>query len=117
MLLGGDRDQRFGLVLTLRTEELSGDVDGLAADDDDLLSVQELLGDSAGKTTKEMALAVDDDLAGNVSLRNSRKVAEAMRGCGSTRRQAAVGLRRTTGSKVDMSRVVDGVVQRTVGVA
>lgn len=52
----------IGLLLTLRTEEFSRDVDGFAADNDDLLSVQELLGDGAGKTTKKMALAVDDDL-------------------------------------------------------
>ena len=49
-------------MLTLRAEEFSGDVDGLAADDDDLLSVEELLGDDAGETTEEMALAVNDDL-------------------------------------------------------
>lgn len=47
---------------TLRTEELSGDVQGLAADDNDLLAVEELLGDDASKTTQKVALAVNDDL-------------------------------------------------------
>lgn len=47
---------------TLGAEELSRDVEGLAADDDNLLAVQELLGDSAGQTTEQMSLAVNDDL-------------------------------------------------------
>lgn len=47
---------------TLRAEELAGDVEGLAADDDDLLAVEELLGDNAGEAAEEMALAVDNDL-------------------------------------------------------
>lgn len=47
---------------TLGTEELAGDVEGLAADDDDLLAVEELLSNDRGETAKEMTLAVDDDL-------------------------------------------------------
>lgn len=47
---------------TLGTEELSGDVEGLAANDDNLLSVQELLGDGAGQATEQVALAIDDNL-------------------------------------------------------
>ncbi len=47
---------------TLRAEELAGDVQGFATNDDDLLAVEELLGDDARKTTKEMALAINDDL-------------------------------------------------------
>lgn len=47
---------------TLGAEELSRDVDGLAADDDNLLAVQELLGDSAGQATEQVSLAVDNDL-------------------------------------------------------
>lgn len=58
----GRRGCGLGSLLTLCAEELSGDVDGLAADDDDLLAIEELLGDGAGKATEEMALAVDDDL-------------------------------------------------------
>ncbi len=55
---------------TLRAEEFAGDVEGLAADDDDLLAVEELLGDDAGEATEEVALAVDDDLANsNISNR------------------------------------------------
>ena len=47
---------------TLRAEELAGDVEGLTSHDDDLLAVEQLLGDSAGQATKEVSLAVDDDL-------------------------------------------------------
>lgn len=47
---------------TLGAEELSGDVEGLAADDNDLLTAQKLLGDDRGQTTEEMALAINDDL-------------------------------------------------------
>jgi hypothetical protein len=47
---------------TLRAEELAGDVEGLTSHNDDLLAVEQLLGDSAGQTTKEVSLAVDDDL-------------------------------------------------------
>lgn len=47
---------------TLSAEELSRDVEGLAADDNDLLAVQELLGDSAGQATEQVSLAVNDDL-------------------------------------------------------
>jgi hypothetical protein len=58
---GGDRiravDRR-----TLSAEELSRDVEGLAADNNDLLAVQELLGDSAGQATEQVTLSVNDDL-------------------------------------------------------
>lgn len=47
---------------TLSAEELAGDVEGLAADDDNLLAIEELLGDSRGQTTEEVALAVDYNL-------------------------------------------------------
>lgn len=47
---------------TLRAEELSRDVESLAADDNDLLAAQQLLGNNAGKTTEKVALAVNDDL-------------------------------------------------------
>lgn len=57
------RNRRDGCVKrTLSPEELAGDVEGLAADDDDLLAIEKLLGDDAGEATKEMALAIDDDL-------------------------------------------------------
>jgi len=54
-----------GVKRTLRAEELAGDVEGLAADDNDLLAIEELLGDNGGEATKEMALAIDDDLFSN----------------------------------------------------
>lgn len=47
---------------TLSTEELSGDVQGLAADDNDLLAGKQLLGNDACKTTQKVTLAIDDDL-------------------------------------------------------
>lgn len=53
---------------TLRAEELSGDVQGLAADDNNLLAVEELLGDDACETTQKVPLAVNDDLKSPISL-------------------------------------------------
>lgn len=50
------------VVRTLSAEELARDVEGLAADDDDLLAVEELLGDDAGQAAKQVALAIDHDL-------------------------------------------------------
>lgn len=47
---------------TLGAEELSRDVEGLAADDNNLLAFKKLLGDSAGQTTEQVSLAVNDDL-------------------------------------------------------
>jgi hypothetical protein len=55
------------VVLELRAEELAGDVEGLTSHDDDLLTVEQLLGDSAGQTTEEVSFAVDDDLIPNNS--------------------------------------------------
>ena len=47
---------------TLRAEEFARDVKGLATNDNDLLAVEQLLGDNAGQAAKQMALAIDDDL-------------------------------------------------------
>ena len=47
---------------TLGAEELARDVEGLAADDDNLLAVQKLLGHGRGKTAEQMALAINDNL-------------------------------------------------------
>lgn len=58
---------REGVERTLRAEELAGDVEGLTSHDDDLLTVEQLLGDSAGQTTEEVSFAVDDDLFPNNS--------------------------------------------------
>lgn len=51
-----------GTKRTLGAEELSGDVEGLSADNDNLLAVEQLLGDNGGQATQEVALAIDDDL-------------------------------------------------------
>ena len=48
-------------LLTLVSEVGSGDVDVLAANDDDLLSSQQLLGDGCGKATEQVSLSVNDD--------------------------------------------------------
>jgi len=45
---------------TLRAEELARDVQGLASHNDDLLAVEQLLGDRGGQATEEVPLAVDD---------------------------------------------------------
>jgi hypothetical protein len=58
---GGDRIRAVD-GRTLSAEELSRDVEGLAADNNDLLAVQELLGDSAGQATEQVTLSVNDDL-------------------------------------------------------
>lgn len=47
---------------TLGAEELARDVERFAANNDNLLAVQELLGHGGGQATKEVTLAVDDDL-------------------------------------------------------
>lgn len=54
----GDKGKR-----TLGAEELARDVERLAADNDDLLAVKELLGHDTSEATKKVALAIDDDLA------------------------------------------------------
>jgi hypothetical protein len=56
------RHQDVGVERTLRTEELSRDVEGLASHNNDLLAVEELLSHSAGQPTKEVTLAIDRDL-------------------------------------------------------
>lgn len=54
---------------TLCAEELARDVKSLTSHDDDLLTVEELLGDGAGEATEQVALAVDD--LGALSARGS----------------------------------------------
>lgn len=53
---------------TLRAEELAGDVESLTSHNDDLLAVEQLLGNSAGQATKEVSLAVDNDLSQSHSV-------------------------------------------------
>lgn len=48
------------VVLDLSTEELAGDVEFFAAHYDDLLTVEELLGNNTGKTAEKMAFAIND---------------------------------------------------------
>jgi len=63
---------------TLSSEELAGDVEGFTSDDDNLLTVEKLLCDSAGQTTEQVTLAVNDNLE-TVSpplLQNARHVCD-----------------------------------------
>lgn len=55
-------DMGTGIKHTLRTEELSGDVEGFTSHNNDLLTLEELLGHRARKAAKEVTLAIDDDL-------------------------------------------------------
>ena len=50
------------MVRTLGTEELSRDVEGLTAHNNDLLSLEELLSNCRGEATEKVALAIDGDL-------------------------------------------------------
>lgn len=50
-----------GVVLELVAEELARDVESLTSHNNNVLAVQDLLGHSGGKTSKEMALAVDNN--------------------------------------------------------
>lgn len=112
---------------TLRAEELAGDVQGLASHNDDLLAVEQLLGDRGGQATEKVTLAVDDlrrVLAGVVALplwwlaadreetaRRRQRVPYRVQwswcSCGR-------GVRTMTGSNVDMAAA--GVVSLTVEV-
>lgn len=60
----------MGSRRTLRAEELSRDVESLAADDNDLLAAQQLLGNDTGETTQKVALAVNDDLVDTQRVSN-----------------------------------------------
>lgn len=48
-------------ILTLVAEEGTRDVDLLGSHKDNVLSLQELLGDNTGQTTKHVVLTVDND--------------------------------------------------------
>lgn len=48
---------------TLGSEEFAGNIEGFASHDDKLLTVEQLLCDSAGQTTEQVTLAVNDNLA------------------------------------------------------
>lgn len=51
-------------VLQLVTVEVTGDVDLLASHDDDLLPVEDELGDDGGQTPKHVGAAVNDNSLG-----------------------------------------------------
>ncbi len=60
-----------GIGHTLRTEELSRDVQCLATHNNDLLALEQLLSHRAGKATKEVALAIDRDLSNSSASSSS----------------------------------------------
>ena len=70
---GEDRIKR-----TLRTEELAGDVEGFTSHDDDLLAIEQLLGNSASQATKEVSLAVNDDLLKEIAKPSQRFIQRHM---------------------------------------
>jgi len=97
---------------TLSAEELAGDVELLAADDDDLLAVQQLLGDSGRQTAEKVALAIDDNLLRSSVYRVPKSPILHFPPLRLATRRCFVGVvgsggaMRTTGSKVDMFAVV-----------
>ena len=74
---------------TLRAEELAGDVKSLTSHDDDLLTVEELLGDGAGEATEQVALAVDDLSALSARCSVGRKIPIVLTGARIGWRQGA----------------------------
>jgi hypothetical protein len=59
---------RIGCIRTLCTKEFAGYVEGFAADDHDLLTVEQLLGHSASQATQKMSFAINDDLSRKLSV-------------------------------------------------
>lgn len=109
---------------TLRAEELARDVELLAADNNNLLAVQKLLGDSGGQAAEKVALAVDDNLCISISYCCSSPppTIHSISGVVCVRAIAArIRGMRTTGSKVDillrLVRVVNGLSMFFAGVA
>lgn len=91
---------------TLRAEELARDVELLATNNNNLLAVQKLLGDSGGQAAEKVALAVDDNLCISISLCCSVPISDNILQvvwvwvCAIMR--LGIGGMRTTGSKVDI---------------
>ena len=87
---------------TFRSEELSGDVEGFATDDDDLLAVEKLLGDDTGETAEKVAFAVDDNLSVSLAfVRDVQPVAPWL-----ARSLEGAETVRTTGSNCDILTAV-----------
>lgn len=102
---------------TLGAEELARDVELLAADNNNLLAVQKLLGDSGGQAAEKVALAVDDNLCISISHCCSSPCPSSIYppGRAGARKGDSVSGMRTTGSKVDILLrlvrvVIDGLV-------
>lgn len=105
---------------TLRAEELAGDVELLAADNDNLLAVQKLLGDRGGQAAEKVALAVDDNLCIPSAIAVLHfPIPMSTRSCGCAQGVSRCRGMRTTGSKVDIllrlvQVVIDGLVDVVV---
>jgi hypothetical protein len=102
---------------TLGAEELAGDVKGLAAHNDNLLAVEQLLGDGAGKATEQVPFAVND-LLYKSAINSMRYCVPSILNIGSADRGLQCrrvcmawnrSVRTMTGSKVDMVSI-PGVV-------
>jgi hypothetical protein len=107
----GDRFQH-----TLRTEELSRDVQILASDNDDLLAVKELLGHNGGQTAEEVALAIDGDLLQDTNI-STIPAQESNISSMPHSKLSGVSIqewRLTTGSKVDIVSSSTGTMKQTV---
>jgi len=118
----------IGVEHTLRTEELSGDVQGLATHNNDLLAVEQLLSHSAGQPTKEVTLAIDRDLSDTLQLASDSPVPRPPRAqrpaeknsfheveLKGARKFLAGGRERlTTCSKVDIFALLHGYEQTNV---
>ena len=81
---------------TLGAEKLAGDVEVLAADDNDLLAVEQLLGHDAGQPAQQMALAINDD------LRNDALASHRLGAGGALLGRAAIRFRRRDHAKEDL---------------
>lgn len=107
---------------TLSAEELARDVELLAADNNNLLTVQKLLGDSGSETSEEMSLSVDHDLnrpsVAVLSLPIHHPEFYAVPpsvyppGRAGARKSKSGSGMRTTGSKVDIAAVLGLVCAR-----
>ena len=101
---------------TLSAEELARDVELLAADNNNLLTVQKLLGDSGGQSSEKMSFSIDHDL-----IRPSVAVLSSPihhlgfyaippsvypPGRAAARKNKSGSGMRTTGSKVDIAAVL-----------
>jgi hypothetical protein len=108
------------VLRTLRTEELSRDVQGLASHNNDLLAIEQLLSNSACQPTEEMTLAIDCDLLHTVESASIAQISlivepESFSIVLTLSRDARRIGRLTVGSKVDIFVLLHGGEKTDVG--